>query len=142
RVGGNAQIKAMKEVAGSLRLDLAAYRELEAFAQLGTDLDATSQRQLDRGGRMVQLLKQDQYIPFDAIDQCISIFAAANGFLDDLNLAAVHPFERDLLEFFAGPKKDLRDKLADAKSFKGLEEDFTAAVRDFKANWNPPSSGA
>ncbi len=142
RVGGNAQIKAMKEVAGSLRLDLAAYRELEAFAQLGTDLDATSQRQLDRGGRMVQLLKQDQYIPFDAIDQCISIYAAANGFLDDLNLAAVHPFERDLLEFFAGPKKDLRDKLADAKSFKGLEEDFTAAVRDFKANWTPPGGSA
>ena len=142
RVGGNAQIKAMKEVAGSLRLDLAAYRELEAFAQLGTDLDATSQKQLDRGGRMVQLLKQDQYIPFDAIDQCISIFAAANGFLDDLDLTAVHPFEGDLLEFFAGPKKDLHDKLADAKSFKGLEEDFTAAVRDFKANWTPPGGGA
>ena len=142
RVGGNAQIKAMKEVAGSLRLDLAAYRELEAFAQLGTDLDATSQRQLDRGGRMVQLLKQDQYIPFDAIDQCITFFAAAKGFLDDLDLATVHPFERDLLEFFAGPRKDLRDKLADTKSFKGLEEDFTAAVRDFKANWSPPGEGA
>jgi len=142
RVGGNAQIKAMKEIAGSLRLDLAAYRELAAFAQLGTDLDATSQKQLDRGGRMVQLLKQDQYIPFDAIDQCISIFAAANGFLDDLDLDAVHSFESDLLEFFGGPKKSLRDKLAETKSFKGLKEEFTAAVRDFKANWTAPVAGA
>ena len=91
---------------------------------------------------MVQLLKQDQYIPFDAIDQCISIFAAANGFLDDLDLDAVHSFESDLLEFFGGPKKSLRDKLADTKSFKGLKEEFTAAVRDFKANWTAPVAGA
>ena len=75
RVGGNAQIKAMKEVAGSLRLDLAAFRELEAFAQLGTELDAASQRQLTRGQRMAELLKQGQFVPMDVIDQCISIFA-------------------------------------------------------------------
>ncbi|NNF41706.1 MAG: F0F1 ATP synthase subunit alpha, partial [Phycisphaerales bacterium] len=118
RVGGNAQIKAMKEVAGSLRLDLAAYRELEAFAQLGTELDAASQRQLDRGARMVELLKQDQYIPYDAIDQCISIFAASKGALDSLPLDQVHAFERDLLDYFQGSGRDLRAKLEEQKSFK------------------------
>ena len=137
RVGGNAQIKAMKEVAGSLRLDLAAYRELEAFAQLGTELDAASQRQLDRGGRMVQLLKQNQYVPYDAIDQCISIFTGSKGFLDDLALDQVHAFEQDLHEDFRTTKKDLRDKLVEAKSFKGLENEFSAAIKDFKAGWNP-----
>ncbi len=140
RVGGNAQIKAMKEVAGSLRLDLAAYRELEAFAQLGTELDVSSQRQLDRGARMVQLLKQNQYIPFDAIDQCISIFTGSKGFLDDIDLNHVHAFEADLIELLKGPKKDLRDKLVEAKSFKGIEDEFNATVRDFKANWTPPAA--
>jgi F-type H+-transporting ATPase subunit alpha len=135
RVGGNAQIKAMKEVAGSLRLDLAAYRELEAFAQLGTELDAASQRQLDRGARMVELLKQGQYQPFDAIDQCISIFAASKGFLDDLPLTKVHGFEEGLLEYFQGPKRELRQKLVEKKSFKGVENEFIAAMRDFKAGW-------
>jgi F-type H+-transporting ATPase subunit alpha len=137
RVGGNAQIKAMKEVAGSLRLDLAAYRELEAFAQLGTELDAASQKQLDRGARMVELLKQGQYQPFHAIDQCISIFAGTRGFLDDVEIKHVRAFERDLLEFMRSQRRDLWDKLAKARSFKGLENDFTAAMREFKANWKP-----
>ena len=135
RVGANAQIKAMKEVAGSLRLDLASYRELEAFAQLGTELDKASQRQLDRGARMVQLLKQAQYVPYEAIDQSVSIFAGTKGFLDDLSLTQVHDFERDLLDHFRGPKKDLRQQLAEARSFKGLEDQFTEALREFKANW-------
>ena len=138
RVGGNAQIKAMREVASHLRLDLAAYRELEAFAQLGTELDPASQRQLDRGQRMVELLKQSQYMPYDAIDQCISIFAAFKGFLDDLKVSQVHAFETDMLEHFRGPKKELRQLLVEAKSFKGLEDQFTAAMRDFKANWQAP----
>ena len=133
RVGGNAQIKAMKEVAGSLRLDLASYRELEAFAQLGTELDPASQRQLDRGGRMVELLKQGQYAPFDVIDQCISIFAGSKGILDDVPVNAVPKFERELLENFRGPNKALRDQLADKKSFKGIEDQFLAAVKAFKA---------
>lgn len=137
RVGGNAQIKAMKEVAGSLRLDLAAFRELEAFAQLGTELDKTSQQQLDRGARMVELLKQGQYSPFDVIDQCISIFAASKGILDDMPLAKVHAFETDMLDHFRGPSKALRDKLAEAKSFKadGLSEKFEADIREFKSVW-------
>jgi F-type H+-transporting ATPase subunit alpha len=133
RVGGNAQIKAMKEVAGSLRLDLASFRELEAFAQLGTELDPASQRQLDRGARMVELLKQGQYVPFDVIDQCISIFAGSKGILDDVPVAAVPKFERELLENFRGPNKALRDQLAEKKSFKGIEDQFLAALKAFKA---------
>jgi F-type H+-transporting ATPase subunit alpha len=135
RVGGNAQIKAMKEVAGSLRLDLAAYRELEAFAQLGTDLDPASQRQLDRGARMVELLKQGQYQPYDVIDQCISMFAGSKGLLDDLPLAKVHAFEQSLLEYFRASKSELRKKLLEKKSFKGLDDEFISAAKSFKSTW-------
>ena len=125
----------MKEVAGSLRLDLAAYRELEAFAQLGTDLDAASKRQLDRGARMVELLKQGQYKPFDVIDQCISIFAASKGFLDDVAIPAVSKFETGMLEYFKTQKADLRAKLVASKSFKGIEDEFKAAVGAYKASF-------
>ena len=84
RVGGAAQIKAMKKVAGGLRLDLASFRELEAFAQLGTELDAATQSRLDRGYRMVELLKQPQYKPMHVIDQVMSIFAGTRGYMDDV----------------------------------------------------------
>ena len=136
RVGGNAQIKAMKEVAGSLRLDLAAFRELEAFAQLGTELDKASQQQLERGARMVELLKQGQYHPFTAIDQCISIFAGTKGILDDIPLPSVHAFEEAMLDYFRGPQSALREKLAESRSFKGIEDEFFAAISEFKANWH------
>ncbi len=142
RVGGHAQIKAMKEVAGHLRLDLAAYRELEAFAQLGTELDAASQRQLDRGARMVELLKQPQYVPHHVVDQCISIFAGSSGFLDDLKRNQVHAFEKDLLEHFRGPRKELWQKLEKARSFKGLEDQFKEAIREFKAARPAEGAGA
>ncbi|MDE0890172.1 MAG: F0F1 ATP synthase subunit alpha [Phycisphaerales bacterium] len=136
RVGGNAQIKAMKEIAGSLRLDLAAFRELEAFAQLGTDLDPASQRQLTRGQRMAELLKQGQFVPMDVIDQCISIFAGAGGFLDDVSLDRVSEFETAILEYFRGKGAPLREKLVVAKSFKGIKDEFNAACQDFKStNW-------
>ena len=135
RVGGNAQIKAMKEVAGSLRLDLAAFRELEAFAQLGTELDVASERQLTRGQRMAELLKQGQFVPMDVIDQCISIFAGSRGFLDDVELPRVSDFERDLLEYFRGKGKAARDLLVEQKSFKKLDAEFIAACKDFKAGW-------
>ncbi len=135
RVGGNAQIKAMKEVAGSLRLDLAAFRELEAFAQLGTELDPASQRQLDRGARMVELLKQGQYKPYDVIDQCISIFAGSKGILDDVPLPAVAKFETGLLEYFHGPAKALRDQLTEKRSFKGSEDAYMKAMREYKATF-------
>ncbi len=136
RVGGNAQIKAMKEVAGSLRLDLAAYRELEAFAQLGTELDKATQRQLDRGARMVELLKQPQYQPQDVIDQVIQIFAGTRGLLDDLPIKDVHPFAKALLEYFQGPGATMRAELVAKQSFKGgLEDQFKKAIGDFKAAW-------
>jgi len=137
RVGGNAQIKAMKEVAGSLRLDLAAYRELEAFAQLGTDLDKATQAQLDRGARMVELLKQGQYQPMDVIDQVIQIFAASNGFLDDLPVEQVNPFADALVEHFKGAGKALRDRLAEARTFKGndLADQFKDAIKRFKTGY-------
>jgi F-type H+/Na+-transporting ATPase subunit alpha len=136
RVGGNAQIKAMKEVAGSLRLDLAAFRELEAFAQLGTELDPASQRQLDRGARMVELLKQPESSPYNVTDQCLSIFAGTRGFLDDVPRNKVARFEEDLLDYFRGPKKDLRDTLEADRSFKKIEDDVKEAMRAFKANWS------
>ena len=97
RVGGKAQIKAMKKVAGSLRLDLASYRDLEAFAQLGTELDTATQRQLDRGKAMVELLKQGQYKPFHVADQVISLFAGTQGLLDDLPMSRIRDFEQKLL---------------------------------------------
>src|SRR5690606_15173933 len=97
RVGGAAQVKAMKKIAGSLRLDLASYRELEAFAQLGTELDAATQKQLDRGARMVELLKQPQYQPYETVDQVISIFAGTKGYLDDVPVKQVPAFEKAML---------------------------------------------
>src|SRR3954464_3456322 len=100
RVGGNAQRKTMKKVAGSLRLDLASFRELEAFAQLGTELDTASQRQLDRGQRMVELLKQPQYKPYNVNEEVLSIFAGTRGFLDDVPVRHVAQFEQALLKHF------------------------------------------
>ena len=137
RVGGNAQIKAMKQIAGSLRLDLAAYRELEAFAQLGTDLDKATQHQLDRGGRMVELLKQPQYVPMDVIDQVIQIFAGANGFFDDLALDQVQPFSTALIEHFAGPGRSFRDQLEQAQALDdNLEGQLKQSIEDFKSAWS------
>ncbi len=136
RVGGNAQIKAMKQIAGSLRLDLAAYRELEAFAQLGTELDKATQRQLDRGAAMVELLKQPQFVPMDVIDQVISIFAGTKGYLDDVKKSEVPRFERELIEYMQGTGKAVRDALAEKKAFNDeLTEKLNGAIRDFKANW-------
>ena len=136
RVGGNAQIKAMKQIAGSLRLDLAAYRELEAFAQLGTELDKATQRQLDRGAAMVELLKQPQFVPMDVVDQVVSIFAGTKGYLDDVKKSEVPRFERELIEYMHGGGKAVRDELAAKKAFNDeLTDKLTAAIRGFKANW-------
>lgn len=136
RVGGNAQIKAMKKIAGSLRLDLAAYRELEAFAQLGTELDAATQRQLDRGARMVELLKQGQYKPFDVIDQVISIFAGAKGFIDDLPIPQVEAFEDGLLKYFRDEIPEVREELATkAELTSDLVPKIEAGIKTFKARF-------
>jgi len=137
RVGGSAQIKAMKGVAGSLRLDLAAYRELEAFAQLGTELDKATQQQLDRGERMVEILKQPQFEPMDVEDQIIQIFAGSNGFADDLPTEQVQKFITDLVEHFHGPQRSLRDELTEAgKMTDELKEKFQKAIGDFKEGWS------
>jgi F-type H+-transporting ATPase subunit alpha len=135
RVGGNAQIKAMKQIAGSLRLDLASFRELEAFAQLGTELDKATQRQLDRGARMVELLKQPQYVPMDTIDQVISIFAASRGFMDDLPVSSVPAFEKGLLNYMRGVGKPARDVLAEKKDIKAAEKPLEEAIRGFKSTF-------
>jgi len=138
RVGGNAQIKAMKQIAGSLRLDLAAFRELEAFAQLGTELDKATQRQLDRGRRMVELLKQPQYQPMDVVDQIISIFAGTKGYLDDLPLEQVAAFEEGLLEHMRTAGAKIRQELESKRAFdealeKALGEEVAAFKERFKA---------
>lgn len=127
RVGGNAQIPAMKKIAGSLRLDLAAFRALEAFAQLGTELDTATQRQLDRGRRMVELLKQPQYEPMDVIDQVLSIHAGARGFLDDIPLNRVREFELALLKHYRDEYPEVRDQLAKEKK---LTDDVDAKLKD------------
>ncbi len=136
RVGGNAQIKAMKKIAGSLRLDLAAYRELEAFAQLGTELDAASQRQLDRGARMVELLKQPQYRPYYVVDQIISIFAGTKGFLDDLPISRVPEFEERLLKHFHDEFPEVWNELRDRKELDAnLEEKVKEIIGKFKTRF-------
>jgi F-type H+-transporting ATPase subunit alpha len=136
RVGGKAQVKAMKSVAGSLRLDLAAYRELEAFAQLGTELDAATQQQLDRGKRMVELLKQPQYQPFHVADQVISIFAGTEGYLDDVNVDDVRDFEVKLLEHMAKEGKELRDELVRTKTLTDpMKKRLHEHVKKFKTAW-------
>ncbi|MEM7630099.1 MAG: F0F1 ATP synthase subunit alpha [Planctomycetota bacterium] len=136
RVGGAAQVKAMKKIAGSLRLDLAAFRELEAFAQLGTELEAATQKQLDRGARMVELLKQKQYVPQEVTDQIISIYAGTKGFLDSVPLDKVDDFEKGMLEYFRGAGKAIRDKLEAEKAMtdeiaSGLEKH----IKDFASGW-------
>ena len=133
RVGGNAQVKAMKKIAGSLRLDLAAFRDLEAFAQLGTDLDTATQRQLDRGYRMVELLKQPQYRPFSVQEEIVSIYAGTNGYLDDIQPSDVQAFESDLLEFMHGRHEDIFEEIAASGQLSDdLTERLKAAIAEFK----------
>src|SRR5262245_20983255 len=138
RVGGKAQIPAMKKVAGGLRLDLAAFRELEAFAQLGTELDKATQRQLDRGYRMVELLKQPQYQPLSATDQVMSLFAGIEGYLDDVDRRSVQKFEADFLRFIREQKSSLREALEREKKMTAqIEADLRAAITEFKGRWKP-----
>ncbi len=138
RVGGNAQVKAMKQIAGSLRLDLASFRELEAFAQLGTDLDKATQAKLDRGGTMVELLKQPQFKPAHVTDQVISIFAGTRGLLDSVERADVAAFEDAMIEYMHTSGKGVWDELDQMRSFdKGgeLEGKLKDALNAFKSGW-------
>ncbi len=136
RVGGNAQRKAMKKIAGSLRLDLAAYRELEAFAQLGTELDAATQRQLDRGQRMVELLKQPQYAPYTFEDQIISIFAGTQGHLDDLAVNEVLAFEAALRRHVHDEFPEVLTELIEKGEMSDeLAGKLAKIITDFKAQY-------
>jgi F-type H+-transporting ATPase subunit alpha len=133
RVGGNAQIKAMKQVAGPLRLSLAQYRELEAFAQFGSDLDAATLRQLQRGARLVEVLKQPQYRPVPVEKQVVIIFAVTNGYLDDVDISHIRQWERDFLGFLEASHGAV---LKDIRTKKALDDDLTgrlkAAIGAFK----------
>jgi F-type H+-transporting ATPase subunit alpha len=133
RVGGAAQIKAMKKVAGGLRLDLASFRELEAFAQLGTDLDPVTQSRLDRGYRMVELLKQTQYKPMSVYDQVVSIYAATRGHMDDVPVDRISEFETKLLQFMHDRRSDVMKKLEETKDLGSeVEEGIKSAIAEFK----------
>ncbi len=127
RVGGAAQVPAMKKVAGGLRLDLAAFRELEAFAQLGTELDPATQARLDRGYTMNELLKQGLYRPMDVTDQIISLFAGTRGHLDKVPTSEVHRYEEELLRFMQESKKELWQKLSDSGK---LEDEIVAGLNE------------
>ncbi len=133
RVGGNAQIKAMKQVAGTLRLELAQYREMAAFAQFGSDLDQTTQRQLNRGARLVELLKQGQYQPLPVEKQILIIFAGTNGFVDELPLAALKKYEQDLNSFVESKHPDIFADILKKRELDGdLRAKITKALEEFK----------
>jgi F-type H+-transporting ATPase subunit alpha len=137
RVGGSAQIKAMKQVAGTLRLDLAQFRELQAFAQFGSDLDKATQAQLARGQRLVEVLKQPQYQPMDVEKQVLIIWAATNGHLDDVPVEKVRRFEAELLRFVENSHPGLLQSIREKKSLTDeIKADLVQALKDFKERWS------
>ena len=143
RVGGAAQVKAMKQVAGTLRLDLAQYREKEAFAQFGSDLDQATQKQLARGQRLVEILKQPQYQPMSWVDQAISIFAATNGFLDDQAINKLSKFESEFLTFIQTKKADLRKSIEEKEMIdETAEKDLKSALNEFAEAFSAENSTA
>ncbi|MCS7014522.1 MAG: F0F1 ATP synthase subunit alpha [Gemmatales bacterium] len=140
RVGGKAQIPAMKQVAGSLRLDLAAFRELEAFAQLGTELDKATQAQLDRGYRMVEILKQPQYKPMHVADQVMIIFAGTRGYLDNIPVRHVAAWEEQFLRFMREQIPEVRNALIREKKITPeIEANLIKAIEFFQTQFKPPA---
>jgi len=133
RVGGAAQTKAMKQVAGTLRLDLAQYRELAAFAQFGSDLDKATQQKLNRGARLVELLKQPQYQPMPVQEQVVSLYAGTRGYMDEVPLDAVRKFETEMLEFMRNSKADIMKDIVEKKALDAdIEGRLKAAIDEFK----------
>ncbi|WP_333654364.1 F0F1 ATP synthase subunit alpha [Dissulfurispira sp.] len=133
RVGGAAQTKAMKQVAGTLRLDLAQFRELAAFAQFGSDLDKATLAQIERGKRMVEILKQDQYVPLPVEDQVALIFAGSQGHLDDIPVEAIKRFEAEFLSFMRDKKADVKNELKEKKAIDdAMKEKLNSAIAEFK----------
>jgi F-type H+-transporting ATPase subunit alpha len=140
RVGGSAQIKAMKQVAGTLRLDLAQFRELQAFAQFGSDLDKATQAQLARGQRLTEILKQPQYQPMDVEKQVLVIWSATNGFVDDVPVEDVRRFESSLLKFVENSHPGLLAAIAEKKSLTDdIRGDLKQVLEDFKHAWQQES---
>ena len=136
RVGGSAQIKAMRQVAGTLRLDLAQYRDLAAFAQFGSDLDKATQAQLARGQRLTEILKQDQYVPLPIAKQVAIIYAGAKGFLDDLEVEDLGGFEDTLLRFLETSKADLLAAITERKIIDDdLKPQLESAIEEAKAKF-------
>jgi len=136
RVGGNAQIKAMKQVAGKLRLDLTQYRELQTFAQFGTELDKMSQAQLDRGVRLTEILKQDQYVPLPVEKQVLIIYAGNRGFLDAFGLDRIREYEKKLFAFVEAERPDLLTRIASKKQIDAsLDEDIGTALTEFNTRF-------
>ena len=138
RVGGAAQTKAMKQVAGTLRLDLAQFRELAAFAQFGSDLDKATLSQIERGKRMVELLKQDQYVPMSMEEQVIVLFAGTKGYLDDVPVESVRKFEDELLRYIRDNKADIQKEIGEKRAVDDdLKNRLIQAVEDFKRGFQP-----
>ena len=136
RVGGAAQIKAMKQVAGTMRLDLAQYRELAAFAQFGSDLDKATKAKLDRGARLVELLKQPQYKPMPSHEQVASIYAATRGYMDDVPVELIRKFEDEMLTFMRDTRKDVLTGIKEKKVIdEAVEKALTEAITAFKQGW-------
>ncbi len=136
RVGGAAQIKAMKQVAGTLRIDLAQFRELQAFAQFGSDLDKATQAQLARGQRLVEILKQPQYQPIEIEKQVLVIWAVSNGYADDVPVEDVRNFEAELLKFVENSHPGLLQAIREKKSLTDeIKSDLEQVLKDFKDNW-------
>ncbi|MDA7548511.1 F0F1 ATP synthase subunit alpha, partial [bacterium] len=136
RVGGSAQIKAMKKIAGKLRLDLAQFRELEAFAKFASDLDDATAAQITRGRRMVEILKQNQYVPMSTANQVLIIYAASQGYLDDIELESVKDFEIGLLEHFASKSPECIKEIEDTGNIgDDLAEKMNKAIEAFKKSF-------
>jgi len=136
RVGGNAQNKAMKKVAGSLRLDLAQYRELAAFTKFGSELDKSTQAQLNRGERLIEILKQPQYNPFPTDQQVAIIYVAGQGFIDEVPVARIREFERGFLKFIADKYPQVCDKLRATKELSSeVTEGLKKAVAEYKQDF-------
>ncbi|MGH9582849.1 MAG: F0F1 ATP synthase subunit alpha, partial [Bryobacteraceae bacterium] len=137
RVGGSAQIKAMRAVAGTLRLDLAQFRNLEAFAQFGSDLDKTSQAQINRGKRLVEILKQGPSSPVPVEKQVAIVFAGTNGYLDDIRVEDVRRFERELYDFLDNAKSDLLEAIREKRELNDdIKQQLVDALGEFKQNFD------
>ena len=133
RVGSAAQTKAMKKVAGSIKLELAQYREMAAFAQFGSDLDASTQKLLNRGAKLTELLKQDQYSPMTVAEQVISVFTGVRGYLDDVDLIKIKQFEKDIIKKIKTEKNEIIDEIQySGKLDENMEQQLIEIIEDHK----------